>query len=283
MIDLSTLPAPNVVLPLDYEATLAALKTRLADSMRAYVPAIDAVLALESDPLVQDLELLALEKMAFTAVVNDAARDHLLAFATGSGLDHLAALFGVTRQPGEPDTRLRLRLQNRIAALASQGTREYYEYQALTASANVRAVQATSPTPGSVLVLLWCVDQTQADATRLAVNAVLNSDSGRMLGVNLNVVVAQPQAINITANIYRERQAPADLVALLNTRLQAAFAGMSNLGAAIARSYITTLLHVDGVARVEYQDSTAPADLTAIGAGNFPTLGRVLLVDMGVA
>ena len=45
MIDLSTLPAPNVVLPLDYEATLAALKTRLADSMRAYVPAIDAVLA----------------------------------------------------------------------------------------------------------------------------------------------------------------------------------------------------------------------------------------------
>ena len=51
----------------------------------------------------------------------------------------------------------------------------------------------------------------------------------------------------------------------------------------MARSYITTLLHVEGVARVEYPDSTAPAEVTAIPVGYFPTLGQVLLVDMGVA
>lgn len=282
MIDLSTLPPPDVVKPLDYEAVLAGLKTRLADRLRPYLPAIDDVLALESDPLVQDLELLALEKLGFTGEVNDAARAHLLAFAESGDLDHLAAYVGVTRMEGEGDKRLKLRVQLRIAALASQGTREYYEYQALTASMNVRAALATSPVAGRVQLLLWCHSQADAEAARLAVDGVLNSDKGRMLGVPITVSVAQPQAINITANIYRTRQAPAGLIPQLHKRLQDAFAQMDSMSTAVARSYITTLLHIEGVARVEYPDPAAPADVTTIGSGKYPALGAVQLLDMGV-
>ncbi|MCD2166820.1 baseplate J/gp47 family protein [Comamonas koreensis] len=283
MIDLATLPAPDVVEALNYETILATSKTDLANLLRPHLPAVDDVLALESEPLTKLLESFAMREMAYRARVNDAARAHLLAFARGADLDHLAALVGVTRMDGEADTRLRTRVQLRIAALSSQGTREYYEYQAMTASLNVRAAMATSPTAGRVQLMLWCVDQAQATATQQAVDALVNSDGGRMLGVPITVAVAQPMAINITANIYRARTAPANLLQLLNSRLQTAFAGMADLSAAVGRSYITTLLHVEGVARVEYPDSTAPAEVTAIPVGYFPTLGQVLLVDMGVA
>lgn len=283
MIDLNTLPAPDVVEALNYETILATSKTDLANLLRQHLPAVDDVLALESEPLTKLLEAFAIRELAYRARVNDAARAHLLAFAKGADLDHIAALVGVTRMDGEADARLGTRVQLRIAALASQGTREYYEYQAMTASLNVRAAMATSPLAGKVLLQLWCQDQAQAAATLAAVNAVLNSDAGRMLGVPITVAVAQPKAVNITANIYRTRNAPANLQQLLQTRLQEAFASMGDMSGTVARSYITTLLHVDGVDRVEYPDSTAPAEVTAIPVGYYPILGKVLLVDMGVA
>jgi len=283
MIDLATLPAPDVVEALNYETILATSKADLANLLRPHLPAVDDVLALESEPLTKLLESFAMREMAYRARVNDAARAHLLAFAKGADLEHIAALVGVSRMDGEQDPRLRTRVQLRIAALASQGTREYYEYQAMTASLNVRAAMATSPLAGKVLLQLWCQDQAQAPATLAAVSAVLNSDAGRMLGVPITVVVAQPKAVNITANIYRTRNAPANLQQLLQNRLQDAFASTADLSATVARSYVTTLLHVEGVARVEYPDSTAPAEVTAIPVGNYPALGQVLLVDMGVA
>ena len=281
MIDLQTLQAPSVVQALNYEAILARNKADLADRLRPHLPGVDDVLALESEPLVKLIEAFAYRELLFIATVNDAARAHLLAFATGRDLDHLAALFGVTRMAGEGDERLRLRLQLRIAALASQGTREYYEFQALTTSANVRAAQATQPAAGRVLVMLWCHDLAQAETTRAAVDAVLNSDGGRMLGVGLAVAVAKPRTINITAHITRTRQAPAQLLQLLQQRLADAFAKMDTMATAVARSYITTLLHAEGVAAVEYPDATAPAVSTPIAVGEYPALGTVQLIDMG--
>ncbi len=52
-MDLSQLPAPNVVLPLNFEAELLRLKTIMRDELRATMPEIDQVLelALESLPV----------------------------------------------------------------------------------------------------------------------------------------------------------------------------------------------------------------------------------------
>lgn len=187
------------------------------------------------------------------------------------------------RQAGETDDRLRTRLQLRIAALAGQGTREHYEFHALTASPLVRSVRASQQTPGSVLVMLWVTDQTQAQAVRQLVSQTLNADNARMLGVPVNVAVAVPHTIDITARITRTRTAPAGLLQQLQARLQAAFAGMANLDGSVARSYITTLLHVDGVHAVDYPDNARPAPITPIAAGEFPALGAVDLIDAGVA
>lgn len=283
MIDLQTLPAPQVVEVLSFEAILAAAKADFAERLRPHLPAIDDILTLESDPVVKLLEAHAYRELLFRARVNDAARAHLLAFAAGADLDQLAALFGVVRMAGELDDRLRARLQRRIAALGAQGTREHYEFHAMTASSLVRTAQASQPTPGTVLVMVGVTDQAQADAARDAVAAALNADHARMLGVRLLVQVATPKTIAITARITRTAAAPADLLDQLRARLAAAFAGPGALASSVARSYITTLLHVEGVHAVEYPDANAPANLTPLAVGEFPALGAVQLIDGGAA
>jgi phage-related baseplate assembly protein len=281
MIDLDTLPAPGVVETLSYEAILTAARADLAERLRPHLPAIDDILALESEPLVKLLEAFAYRELLFRARVNDAARAHLLAFATGSDLDQLAALFGVQRGAGETDDRLRLRLQLRIAALGAQGTREHYEYHALTASPLVRAAAASQPQPGSVLVMLWVSDQAQAGAVRQLVDDALNRDDARMLGVALTVAVAVPRPIDITARITRTSAAPANLLQQLADRLTAAFNSLSTLQGSIARSWITTVLHAGGVHAVDWPDDSAPQQLTPIAVGEYPALGAVQLIDAG--
>lgn len=283
MIDLQTLPAPAVVEELSFEAILADAKADFAERMRPHLPAIDDILALESDPVVKLLESHAYRELLIRARINDAARAHLLAFAAGSDLEQLAALFGVARMPGEADERLRARLQRKIAALGAQGTREHYEFHAMTASALVRAAQASQPVPGTVLVMLWLTDQSQADTARAAVDAALNADAARTLGVRLLVQVAVPKPIHVLARITRTSNAPANLLDQLQNRLVRAFAGINSAAASVARSYITTLLHVEGVHAVDYPGANAPAAITPLAVGEYPVLGTVQLIDAGVA
>ena len=276
ILDTSALPSPSVVEVLDYEAIVAAIK---ADLLVRY-PEAATVLDLESEPMVKLLESFALREMLFRARVNDAARAHLLAFATGTDLDHLGALFGIARMAGENDERLRLRIQLRIAALAGQGTREHYELVAMTASANVRAAYAIQPRPGYVHVVLWL--HAENAQTPVDVAAALNADNARMLGVEITVGTATPYPVNIHARIWRTANASPDLLAKLQQRLATAFAERAALGRSVARSWITTLLHADGVAAVDFVGNDAPPATTTLFNDQFPTLGTVQLIDAGV-
>ncbi len=276
ILDTNALPAPAVVELLDFEAIVAEIK---ADLLERY-PEAATVLDLESEPLVKLLESFAFRELLFRARVNDAARAHLLAFATGADLDHLGALFGISRMAGENDDRLRLRIQLRIAALAGQGTREHYEMVAMTASANVRAAYAIQPRPGYVHVVLWL--QAESAQTPVDVAAALNADNARMLGVEVTVGTATPHPVNIQARIWRTANASPDLLAKLQQRLATAFAERAALGRSVARSWITTLLHADGVAAVDFVGNDAPPATTTLFNDQFPTLGTVQLIDAGV-
>ena len=276
MTTAATLPPPSVIEPLDFERILATSKAHLL----GHYPEAADTLALESSPLTKLLQTFSYRELLYRARVNDAARAHLLAFATGGDLDHLAAMFGLTRMAGEDDERLRLRLQLRIAALAGQGTREHYELTALTASTNVRAATARQSRPGAVHVVLW-LHNPSLDTSAQVVQA-LNQDSARMLGVTVTVGTAQPQPIDIRAHIWRSANASPTLLADLQAHLQTQLAARAALGSPIARSWITTLLHIDGVAAVHYPSDTAPPPTIVLGADEYPTLGNVQLIDAGV-
>ncbi len=274
--DLTQLPPPEVVETLDYETIL---QVHRADLLERY-PAAAAVIDLESEPLNKLLQAHAYRELLYRQRVNEAARAHLLAFATGADLDHKAAFYGLTRLAGESDERLRARVQLRIKSLAGNGTREAYELTAMTASQNVRDARATQPFPGRVHLLLWCHDAAQAEATLATVVAAINADDGRPLGVPVTVALARPRAINITAAIEREAGAPADLAQRLVVTLADALAAYARLGRDVPRSWITARLHTAQVAAVRFPDPAAPAESTPLDDDEYPTLGVVHIEDV---
>ena len=274
--DLTQLPPPEVVENLDFETIL---QVHRADLLARY-PEAAAVIDLESEPLNKLLQAHAYRELLYRQRVNEAARAHLLAFATGADLDHKAAFYGLTRLAGESDERLRARVQLRIKSLAGNGTREAYELTAMTASQNVRDARATQPFPGRVHLLLWCHDAAQAEATLATVLAAINADDGRPLGVPVTVALARARAINITAAIEREAGAPADLAQRLVVTLADALAAYARLGRDVPRSWITARLHTAQVASVRFPDPAAPAESTPLDDDEYPTLGVVHIEDV---
>ena len=274
--DLTQLPPPEVVETLDFETIL---QVHRADLLARY-PEAAAVIDLESEPLNKLLQAHAYRELLYRQRVNEAARAHLLAFATGADLDHKAAFYGLTRLAGESDERLRARVQLRIKSLAGNGTREAYELTAMTASQNVRDARATQPFPGRVHLLLWCHDAAQAEATLATVLAAINADDGRPLGVPVTVALARARAINITAAIEREAGAPADLAQRLVVTLADALAAYASLGRDVPRSWITARLHTAQVAAVRFPDPAAPAESTPLDDDEYPTLGVVHIEDV---
>ena len=274
--DLTQLPPPEVVEALDFETIL---QVHRADLLARY-PEAAAVIDLESEPLNKLLQAHAYRELLYRQRVNEAARAHLLAFATGADLDHKAAFYGLTRLDGESDERLRARVQLRIKSLAGNGTREAYELTAMTASQNVRDARATQPFPGRVHLLLWCHDAAQAEATLATVLAAINADDGRPLGVPVTVALARARAINITAAIEREAGTPADLAQRLVVTLADALAAYARLGRDVPRSWITARLHTAQVAAVRFPDPAAPAESTPLDDDEYPTLGVVHIEDV---
>ena len=93
---------------------------------------------------------------------------------------------------------------------------------------------------------------------------------------------ATPYPVNVHARIWRTANASPDLLAKLQQRLATAFAERAELGRSVARSWITSLLHSDGVAAVDFVGNDAPPTTTTLFNDQFPTLGTVQLIDAGV-
>ncbi|MBC3911544.1 baseplate assembly protein [Undibacterium umbellatum] len=279
MIDLTKLPPPAVVEVLDFEALVNVHKQDLLQRQ----PSAANVLALPSEPLVKQVEAFAYREMLLRGRINDAARANLLAFATGTDLDHKGAFYNLARLSGEADERYRNRIQLRIAALAGNGTAEQYHLLALSASANVRDANVTSATPGSIAVVLWLIDASQAQATSAAVLAAMNAPNARPLGVAVKVVVARPAALDVTATLWREASAPADIVTQIKARFIAAIASYASLGRSVPLSWVTAQLQQPGIARVEFPIAGQPASNTVLAADEYAIAGAITLTDGGVA
>jgi phage-related baseplate assembly protein len=99
LIDLSKLPPPRLIEELDYGTILAEMRNKLRELLPEWTG-----YELESDPANKVLEVAAYREMLLRQRVNEAARGVMVAFATGSDLDHLAAFYPETRLPGALST-----------------------------------------------------------------------------------------------------------------------------------------------------------------------------------
>lgn len=273
-----SLTLPEVVEPLDFKRLYADTRADLQDR----APELTGVLALESEPLTKLLQAGAYRELLYRQRVNEALRSRLLAFATAGALDHLGDFYGVQRLNGEDDDRLRRRIQLRIRSLAGHGTKEGYEELALATSLQVRDALAMRTRPGYVQVLVWPhADVANPQDLRVAVHNAMTADNVHTLGVQVSVALAKPHALHVTAQVWRDAMAPADVVTRAVAHLTQALPRYARLGRAVPRSWITSQLHAVGCAAVQYPDATAPAEQTQLAWDEYPAAGELRLTDMG--
>lgn len=255
-IDLSQLPAPNIVMPLDFEAVLAELKALvLAD-----LPELESVIDLESEPVNKVLQVVAYQRVTMQARINDAARACMLAYATGSDLDHLAALLAVQRLDGEADERLRRRAQMALEGETVAGSAASYVFHALSASALTKDAGVDSPTPGTVRITVLSTEGDGApDAALLEqVRAALSADDVRPLSDTVQVAAAAivPFEVRAALNVY-PGPAAGPLLLAAQEALAAYVTEHKRLGHDITLSGLYACLHQPGVQRVVLESPSA--------------------------
>lgn len=148
VIDLSGLPAPNVIEEIDYET----LFKEYLSYFLSKDPGYDAML--ESDPSITILQTLAYREMLLRSRINEASKANMLAYARGSDLDNLSAFYGVERLINEDDNRLRIRTQLALEGFSTAGPIGAYIFHSMSATPRVKSVNVESPEPGEVLITI---------------------------------------------------------------------------------------------------------------------------------
>jgi phage-related baseplate assembly protein len=250
-VDLSRLPAPTVVEPLDFEAILAARKARLAELF----PPIAEYLTLESEPAVKIQETGAYRELLHYARVNDAARAVMVAFAQGADLDHLAALIPVTRMASETDERFRQRVVLAPEAYPGAGPAGGLTFHAMSAEARVKHVGLSRvPYRGEITVsILSNAGDGAAPADLLdAVRTRLNRDNVRLMTdiITVRSAAIRPYAIEARLKIGKGPDA-ALIKAQANTALAAYAASRHGIGVTVFTSALIAAAHVSGIEEVE--------------------------------
>ena len=281
MIDLSQLPAPEVVEPLDFEVIyqdlLATFRALTGEAWTA---------PLESDPVVKLLELAAYREVQLRARINDAARAVLLAYAVGADLEQLAANVNVSRllvTPGDPeatppldpvyenDASLRARVQRAFEGLSVAGPRAAYIFHALSADGRVADASAESPAPAQVVVTVLSREgDGSASADLLAVvETALSSEEVRPVADQLTVQGAQIVPYQVSATLWLFPGPEAEpILAAAQAQLDAYVSTQRRLGRDIRRSALFAALHVEGVQRVELLHPAADVVLTSSQAAH---------------
>ncbi len=275
-IDLSRLPAPAVVEPLDYETIIAELTADLISRD----PELADTLSLESEPLTKLLEVAAYRELLLRQRINEAAKAVMLAYAQDEDLEHLAALLDVERleiDPGDPDANppvlptfegndaLRRRVLLSLNGLSTAGPERAYIYHALSASGDVKDADAFSEAPGKVTVVVLSQLESGEAAPELlsTVSGAVNAKDTRPLTDHPTAVSAEIIGYTIRAILHI---LPGPEAAVVRENAQAAAEAYTQeqhrIGEQVTLSGVYAALHQPGVQRVELISPTATLTTT---------------------
>lgn len=275
-IDLSQLPPPVVVEPLDFETLFAQRKAAfIAMYPEDEQEEIARTLELESEPITMLLEENCYRELLLRQRVNEAARAVMLAYSTDSDLDNLAVNFNVERLTiqeeddsvtppieavKESDPDLRTRTQQAFEGLSVAGPTAAYEFWGRSADGRVADISAVSPTPACVTISVLSRegDGTASDDLLSVVAAALNDEEVRPVADRVTVQSAEIVPYQIDATLYIYPGPEAEPVRQASEQqLQAYIAAQNRLGRDIRLSAIYAALHVEGVQRVELAQPVA--------------------------
>lgn len=270
-VDLSSLPFPDVLETLDFEAELSACKQDLISRD----PELEEALQFESEPLVKLLQTFAYRFLIKTGQINAKAKALMLAYAEKADLDHLAANRGVYRKtiiPAQPnanppvpavmesdeDLRRRVHLQPESMAAGSAGA---YQFWGLSAHGHVKDIAVENPKEGHVNIWVQShIDEIAPQDLLNSVDQALDAETRRPLTDYVHVKAAAPAkwVLNATLVLF-----PGPDSAVVKAAAEAD-AGkyiekISSLGYDVTRSGLFRALHQGGVQNVIL--NSPPADI----------------------
>lgn len=270
VIDLSQLPAPQIVEVPDFETLLTERKAALI----ALYPsdqqdAITRTLALESEPITKLLQESVYRELLLRQRLNEAAQAVMVAYSLTSDLDQLAANYNVQRLTITPadntttpptaaimetDDDLRLRIPAAFEGLSVAGPTAAYEFHAKSTDGRVADASAISPNPAEVVVTILSREGDGSAGSELLalVDKALNDESVRPVADRVTVKSAQiiPYQIDATLYFYPGPEAE-PIMSAAKQSLQTYINSQTRLGRDIRLSAIYAALHVEGVQRVE--------------------------------
>ncbi|MGK6329136.1 baseplate J/gp47 family protein [Erwinia sp. DT-104] len=275
-IDLSQLPAPDVVETLDYETLLNERKATLISLYPAeQQDAVARTLALESEPVVKLLQENAYREVILRQRVNEAAKAVMVAYALADDLDQLGANNGVSRLTRtaaddtttpptaavmESDDDYRVRIAAAFEGLSVAGPTGAYEYHAKSADGRVADASAVSPSPACVTITVLSREGNGEAAADLltVVDAALNDEDVRPVADRVTVQSAAIVDYAVEAVLYLYPGPEAEPIrAAAEAKLAAFVSAQARLGRDVRKSALYAALHVEGVQRVELAQPAA--------------------------
>lgn len=275
-IDLSRLPAPDVVESLNYETILAERKQRFISlHPAAEQAAIAELLELESEPIVRLLQENAYRELLLRQRINEAARATMLAYAEDADLDQLGANLKVTRlvidagdatavppvpATKEEDDDFRARILLSLDAYSTAGSREAYRFHALSADGDVLDADPVSPTPGHVVV--YVLSRTgngeASDALLATVTTALSDETVRPMSDSLLVQSATILEYSVAATLYIQTGPDASTVRELALQAAQAYADTTHrMRTTVSLAGLYAALKQEGVVDMELASPVA--------------------------
>lgn len=265
-IDLSQLPSPQIIEPLDFETILVDVKAVMIAAFPADQQAsVAAALSLESEPLNVIAQAMAYRELLLRRRINEGAAACMLSHAEDTDLDNLAANLDTERLTITPETdtsdavmesdeALRLRAQSAFEGMSVAGPSAAYEYFARSASGKVADARATSPAPAEVVIAVLSTDGDGTASPELlaAVTAAVNDEEVRPLGDRVTVRSADIVDYSIDAELFLYPGPESEPI--INAAMASLHGFLADndkkIGRDVARSAISASLHVQGVQRV---------------------------------
>ena len=247
---LAGLPDPIVIEESLFEDILADMKADLIDRF----PDIAPILELKSSAAVKVMEVAAYRETLLRARINDAARSNLLAYATGTDLDHVGANSSppVVRMYEEPDERFRLRI---LDAARARNVGSIYRYRLIAMSADIHVRDALAYRVGRspIVYVAIMTDGPTGIATPsliTKVQAEFDRPENRMVNGDVVVRSAVTSVVDISARLTLTPGTPETILAVSEKSLRDAWAIEGGLGRDLTIDWIKSRLQVAGVYRV---------------------------------
>lgn len=272
-IDLSQLPAPDVVEQIDFETIVSEMVSDLQARDASYSALV------ESDPAYKVIEVAAYREVLLRQRMNDACKAIMLAFAKRKDLDQIGANYDCERLTITPeddttipptpavmeeDDAYRARIQLSMQGYSCAGPNGAYQYFAKSASGDVLDVSVTSPTPGTVLisVLSQTGNGTAPQPTIDAVTLALSAEDVRPLCDTVEVGSVQVIQYSVRAVLtvlegYDEPTVVANAIASVTAYTKARHKN----GRSVTVAMLNAALGVAGVENVTLQAPGITADL----------------------